>query len=61
LSEGERQRVLLQEVNDILKIMRTPIGFPFVLVTRKEKVIAILAMKAAVASERFRNVESFVI
>jgi len=41
--------------------MRTPIGFPFMLVAQKEDMITILVMKAAIASERFRNVESFVI
>jgi len=31
-SEGKRRRVFLQEVNNILQIMRTPIGFPSVLI-----------------------------
>jgi len=41
--------------------MRTPVGFPLVYGARKENMVTILAIKAAVASERFRNIEMFVI
>jgi len=60
-SEGERRRVLFQEVNDVLQIMRTPVGSSLVFVTREKDMVTILAIKAANASERFRNVESFII
>jgi len=61
LSERELQRVLLQEVNDVFKIMRTPVGFPLVFGTQEENMVTILTMKAAVSSERLRNIEMFVI
>ena len=48
-------------MDDVLKIMRMPVGFPLVFGAREENVVAILVIKAAVTSERFRNIESFVI
>jgi len=46
LSEREHQRVIFQEINDILKIMSTPVVFPLMFSIQEEDMIAILAVQS---------------